>query len=324
MNTSTESEKEQLEIWKSENPENRELFETLVEEWSSETINQLSILGSEEVKEDIWRKLKVENSSRSHVRNTLFPKVFKFAAAILIIISFIFVIKRYEYDSEFEVPANEEIVKSNPAGQKSVIKLPDGSTINLNAESEVAYNSQFSDTARIVHLTGEAFFTIQKDESKPFYVYADKIKVKALGTSFNVKGFTDSKDLFVSLSTGKVAIDQIENSSQVIELLPGEQVIYNKTSGQFSEVTNYDRLEMESWKSGGLYFKKSNINAIVRELEKWYGVKISVGRLPENSISYTGLFRNQNLENVLTSMGFALAFDFEIEDKQVLINFKND
>ena len=128
----------------------------------------------------------------------------------------------------------------------------------------------------------------------------------------------------MSLSIGKVVVDRQSNSNGSIELLSGEQIIFDKNSSVFSPIVYYDRLEVESWKSGHLYFKKANINTIVNELERWYGVEIQIGSLPDLALSYTGLFKKQNLENVLTSIGFAVNFDFEIDEKDVNINFKNE
>lgn len=324
INRLTHEENEQLDAWKIENEENRILFDSIVNQWNSKNKGKLSILGSDEVKERIWIKLNQGASYQSKKNRVLFPIFLKYAAVFLIIISAIFAFYEINKTDSREALVSNRIVKSNPAGQKTEIKLSDGSIVILNSQSEVSYNSIFSDTSRIITLEGEAFFSISKDSLRPFYVYTHGIKIKALGTSFNVKSFSNSNKIFVSLSTGKVVVDRQSNSNGSIELLPGEQVIFDKNSRVFSPIAYYDRLEVESWKSGYLYFKKANINAIVNELEKWYGVEILVESLPDQAISYTGLFKKQNLENVLTSIGFVVNFEFEIDEKDVIITFKNE
>jgi len=80
--------------------------------------------------------------------------------------------------------------------------------------------------------------------------------------------------------------------------------------------------EVEGWKDGILYFKQDGLEQIIKKLERWYGTKIQVVSAPNKRISYSGLFERQNMRNVLTSIGFVVSFDFEINDKNVILNFK--
>lgn len=321
---------ETLKSWIRESEENEKIFELLKSHWNTSNHRKLTILKSDELKQDIWARVNQQKPFNIRVeRKKSFNVIFRYVAAVLILaVSIPFI---YSY---FEKGASEEeavrlISKSNNAGRKSTIHLKDGSIVNLNSESQISYHEVFSDTARIIWLTGEAFFNVAHDPSKPFYVISHNLNVKALGTSFNVSGYSDSGIVKVSLSTGKVSVRIYEpsNSTAVqnkIELLPGQEISYQKKMNVLSSIANYDVVEVEGWKEGILHFKQASLGDIVKKLERWYGIKIDVDSQPAAEISYSGTFKRQNLKNVLKSIGFVTNFDFEINNKNVVLKFKND
>src|SRR5690606_37685879 len=84
---------------------------------------------------------------------------------------------------------------------------------------------------REVKLTGEAFFEIKKDESRPFLVYAQGIVTKVLGTSFNIRARQGDEKIIVDVKTGKVAVFREKNSNEEPYLLtPNQQVVYDLNS----------------------------------------------------------------------------------------------
>ena len=94
-----------------------------------------------------------------------------------------------------------------PFGSKSRIVLPDSSVVTLNSGSSLKYSSSdFNSDNRNVSLTGEGFFSVTKDSTKPFYVITPGIKVKVLGTTFNLKAYPDENIEEATLIEGKVEI----------------------------------------------------------------------------------------------------------------------
>ncbi len=317
----TDKDEENLESWINENDENRLLYEKLSDHWNSPEYRKVSILKSEEVKNDIWEKV---NQKKFYYAGSKEKKringYLKYAAVLLLLISSIFVVYFQLNQKIPEQPAARLISKSNNAGRKSTIFLKDGTEVNLNSESKVSYHETFSDTARIIWLTGEAFFHVARDETKPFYVISQNLKVEALGTSFNVSGYPDTDIVKVSLSTGKVLVNMyapmnVETSSNEIELLPGQEISFQKSTNIFSPVSSYNNIEVEGWKDGVLYFKHAGLEEIIKKLERWYGVEVQING-PAKEISYTGLFKNQNLKNVVASIGFATGIDFMLNKKK--------
>lgn len=106
------------------------------------------------------------------------------------------------------------------ASSDKVLKhvLPDGSTVTLNKNSTLAYNGKFEGKTRNVTLTGEAFFDVTPDKSKPFIIDAGNSSVTVVGTSFNVKNRKDITEVIVESGIVEVAKKQ-----KAVRLLPGQK-----------------------------------------------------------------------------------------------------
>lgn len=328
--TTIDKDEENLKSWINESEENKSLFEKLENHWNSPGHRKISILKSEEVKNEIWDRANFKQPFTISLNKKKSINTFlKYAAVLLIFISSISAVFFQLIKDSAKQSTIQLISKSNSAGRKSTIHLKDGTIVNLNSESEISYQEPFSDTARIIWLTGEAFFDVAHDTTKPFYVMSQNLKVQALGTSFNVSGYPDYDMVKVSLSTGKVLVNTYDslNGEDIfteIGLMPGQQISFQKSANILSPVSTYDAIEVEGWKDGILYFKHAGLEEIITKLNRWYGVEIQLSKRPSNEIGYTGLFKRQNLENVLSSIGFVTNFDFEINENNVLLNFKDE
>lgn len=222
-------------------------------------------------------------------------------------------------DNQAVVVEPQLLTKQNPRGQKSTIMLPDGTKVVLNSESSITYVSNFTGSERLVELTGEAFFDVVRDTSKPFVVKTRSLMTTALGTSFNVDAYPDGKEE-ITLVTGKVKVDSHVDVTQSALLEPGEiaALEYGKLSKKQGVSLNHIK-----WKDGFIVFQKAPFKEGIMELERWYGVTIEVKNLPANEEpTFTAHIENDNLANVLETLGYAMRFDFSIEGKKVLINFK--
>ncbi|MEQ6118787.1 FecR domain-containing protein [Reichenbachiella sp. MALMAid0571] len=330
VNTQSKKDESDLRVWINENEENKSLYEKIENHWHSADYKKTTIFKHDEVKSEIWERINGKNAIFLKTKGSnRVNEYLKYAAVILIMVCSGLVVY---FQSNKEINNNIDnqlITKSNTAGRKSEIHLKDGTVINLNAESELSYHEVFSDTARMVWLEGEAFFDIAKDAARPFYVISQNVVVQALGTSFNVSGFPEQDKLIVSLTTGKVRVSEksgewLSQLTPQIALLPGQEVYYQKDTKTFSSIQEFEADEVLGWKDGLLSFHKANLKDIQTKLERWYGVDIQLITPSEKELNYTGQFKKQSLENVLTSMGFVNNFDFEINNKNVLLKFKNE
>lgn len=223
---------------------------------------------------------------------------------------------------------NEDfITKSNQRGRKSTIHLKDGSIVYLNSESKITYPSNFSDSLRVVRLEGEAFFDVAKNTSKPFNVIIGPLQVEVLGTSFNIKALKDEDEIKISLASGKIALFHETDDGKIekkLALSPKQAVVYSVDKKVFNEITSFDAIEEFGWKDGVIYFNKAGLVTVFNTLEQWYNIRFEVKNDPSSIWSYTGVFKNATLENVLNSIGHTEGFDFSIEHDKVIIKFKTD
>lgn len=210
-------------------------------------------------------------------------------------------------------------------GVRKTLKLEDGSKITINGGSKVSYQKPFSRYTREITLRGEAFFEVAKDSLRPFIVKTGSLSTQALGTSFNIKYHVEDNDISVALATGSVKIEKQtkEGNSPIARLEPGKQLIFDKANQSY-KVAAYDSLDILGWREGFLYFKKANLDQVVKKLESLYGIEIELtGKVPGNEKEwhYTGTYYNESLENVLEGIAFVKSFSYEKKDSKVYIKF---
>ncbi|MEQ6119945.1 FecR domain-containing protein [Reichenbachiella sp. MALMAid0571] len=221
--------------------------------------------------------------------------------------------------SEFE---NSTLVtKVSPYGQKTTVKLPDGTMVVLNSGSTLKYKKEFDDSFRKVELTGEAIFDVVKDPARPFTVHSGTLSTTVLGTFFNVRAYNDESQIRVSLAKGKVVVNNTGQTNQLNNyyLEPGQEVTYHKVKKTI-EKRKFDIDQVFAWNKGIIVFESVRMKTVLKELERWYGVSFKVtGESQE--WNYTGKFEKQSLENVLRNLSFSQRFEFTIENKEVEIKF---
>lgn len=155
--------------------------------------------------------------------------------------------------------------------QKNVlVSLPDGSKVYLNRNSMFSYRKNFGTRGRDVKLTGEAFFEITPDKTKPFIIDAGKAKVKVVGTSFNVITNNSSAAVEVFVKTGKVLVSD-SSGSNTIQLDPGFVGTMNSKTSAKALNTNPNYL---SWKTGYLDYNGQKLSIVFSDLKRVYNMNI--------------------------------------------------
>lgn len=212
------------------------------------------------------------------------------------------------------------ITKENPAGRKSTIQLPDGTVVNLNAESSITFLEDFTDSIRQVSLVGEAFFDVAENRERPFIVSSAGIDTRALGTSFNVKAYEEDQHVQVVLASGTVKVTQSqEKNCEEVILRPGEKALVGKQTNTIHK-QQADLHTTLAWKDNLLVFHQASSEKVFATLERWYGVKIIFSEnFSGDSWRFTGEFKDENLENVLLSISYIKEFKYQINNKAVTI-----
>ena len=308
------------EKWLEQHPEKREVVMQAVSIISSVHYQERPVMEDRLYVEVFENILKAEKDAKSLPSN---KQVWNFnfpwrgmAASLLILFCLGMLYQLVMHPPLGEAPSKEEITlisKSNPAGKKSIVTLSDGSKIYLNAESEISYASAFSDSLRLVSLKGEAFFEVQK-EGRPFVVEIEETKIRVLGTSFNVNQKNNGA-LTVALVTGKVSINDHQGNQMHLE--PSQMMVKEK-DGRLRQ-TSFDPLEVTGWKDKILVFKKNSLLEVKEKVESWFGVEVQLKGHIDSSWSYSGIYKDETLENVLRGIFLTSGSSYKIEDKKVII-----
>lgn len=331
--------------WLEEHPEKREVVRQAVEIIMHLPVRKYEIT-EEEIK-DI--SMKLEKSVDNHedpstgLKPTTIPlnarvisrkqgrqtrdgngrKWYLVAATVLLVIGFGYYYSTLQNIAFPEKATNKTklTVRENPIGKKSTLFLSDGSKIILNATSKISFHHPFEEDRRVVYLEGEAFFEIEKDENRPFKVVTQKMTTTALGTSFNVRAYSEDNDIRVSLATGQVKIDNLNKAVDPQILLPGEELIYLKAEDTFSK-KKFDLKEVLSWKDHILFFRNADESTVISRLEHWYGVEINVlNKSPKLWAINAEFVDNKSLESVLRTLSYTMDFDFTVDEKKVSIEY---
>ena len=210
--------------------------------------------------------------------------------------------------SDRTVTAYNTLETSN--GEQSKIILPDNSKVFLNAGSSIRYPASFSHlTERQVELSGEAYFEISKDKAHPFIVKTKKQDVKVLGTHFNINSYSNEHATKTTLLEGSVLIDN------KYVLKPGDLAIND--NDKLDVVPADTDLEL-AWKNNDFYFRETAMERVMKQIERWYDIKVEYADPRLKSISINGLIsRSKPLSIVLERLGAAGQMRFKINGRNV-------
>ena len=175
---------------------------------------------------------------------------------------------------------NEQINKLIiPYGKKSMIILSDGTRVWLNAGSQLVYPTAFINKTRQVMLIGEAYFDVAKNPEKPFIVRASNLYVQVLGTRFDISAYPEDKLIQTVLEEGKVSLKYsgkgILNRDYVVEMVPNQKIELDITTGE-AKSEMVDVRKYVSWKEGMLEFEKADLVRALKQVERYYNVKIKL------------------------------------------------
>lgn len=301
-----------LKNWKEEQPDNKRLHELLSRIETSSRISEYA----DSVRDTIWINL----NSRID-KSTLRLRWLKLSAAAAAILILIGLSGYFSYNEGYKRQNSQLITLENPLGMKSSIILPDGSKVTLNAGSTLSYPSAFTGQERKVDIKGEGYFEVTHDTGHPFIVKTNDIRVKVLGTKFNVKAYDDEDNIEVTLTEGSVSVGT-EYTKSFLKIQPGQQVRFDKSQKDLVKrdvnLNNYT-----AWKDGKFYFNGVTFGHIARQLERKFNVHIMTDSEKLKNTVFTGDFvRGENLEQILRVITLDQRIKYQIEGDQVYIKEK--
>lgn len=203
---------------------------------------------------------------------------------------------------------------STPTGGQYNIVLADGTKVYLNAVSSIKYPTQFNGDKRLVELDGEAYFEVAKNKNKPFIVKSDNQSIEVLGTHFNVHAYANEAVVKTTLLEGSVAVS-FKNQKSILK--PGQQ---SNVSDNFTKIKirDVDTDEAIAWKNGRFKFDNADLKTVMRQLERWYGIKVEY-RGDVSDVRFSGgTFMNKNLSEVLKVLELS-NIKFKVEGRTIIV-----
>ena len=200
---------------------------------------------------------------------------------------------------------------STSMGQNSKIVLSDSSIIWMNAGTNLSYNNDFGVKNREIKLEGQAYFQITRNEEVPLTVYSNDLRIKVLGTKFDVSAYPEDENVSVVLESGSVELTYFRDKENRYLLKPGEKADYNKSSKKL-RVNEVDTYKFTSWKDGLLIFKDDPMDKVFEKLERWYNVKIEVQNEIINKKQFNATIVNESMKEIFDLIEFTCDVNCEI------------
>ena len=287
-----------------EQEENKEVLEQLMPGDGQKISKQWKIMrGMDEQREinvdkawdDVSSKLRIneEKSVYSTVRKGYIRVPYlRIAATLLLVIS---IGAAFLYLNNKGILTGKTTIATDSRQMNLLVRLPDGSSVYLNRNTRLSFNFRPGSAERNVKLSGEAFFEITPDASKPFNVDAGKANVKVIGTSFNVITLNNESAVEVFVETGKVMLADNPGSRSLI-LDPGFVGTMNTQSAE--KKLNDDQNYM-SWNTGRLTYDGQKLDIVFRDLKKLYDIDIVANDPEIHDLPIATSFNNEPHETII-------------------------
>lgn len=218
---------------------------------------------------------------------------------------------------------------TNKSGQPELYYLPDSSSVMLAPKSEVSFTSAYNREDRSVYLSGKATLDVVPNAGKPFYVYANEVVTKVLGTKFEVVAFDDGSDVTVKVLNGKVTVyqDNVGNNGtggvpkqSAILLLPNQFVVFDRKAELFDKRLVENPVALPDIKSLPKFeYEDDYAVRFFEDIKKAYGVNVVYNPELLKDCQFSAAFSDESLPEKLDVVCKTIGASFEIIDAQVVI-----
>lgn len=246
----------------------------------------------------------------------LFLQYMKYAAAVFLGVGISLSTLYLTNQENLSAVGNYKLVTSK--GEKSYLRLPDGTKVWLNSCTTLEYAENYGHSNRDIYLDGEAYFEVAKNKDLPFVVKTNGIDVKALGTAFNVSAYMEDSQLTTTLFNGKVAVQPTLTKQEVL-LEPNQVAVYDKSRNKI-EVVPFDKKQFAQWRGGFLSFEMMYLQDITKLLERNYNVVFRYENQGIKKLRFSGSFRNnEDLSEILNVIKTNTGIRYQILKDTIVI-----
>lgn len=227
--------------------------------------------------------------------------------------------------------ANKQVEVSNNTESDYTTTLPDGTTVQLKKGSKVSFSEKFSDDKREVYLTGEAFFHVVRNPNQPFFVYANDLVMRVLGTSFTVKAYTKDQKVVVAVETGQVMVfplSELKKSRtianyqvQSLYLTPNQQAIFQRQAEKLNKaLVEKPAIITQPLETPNFTFENTPIEEVFARLKKAYGLNIIYDTEVMKNCSVTAPLGNESLFVKLDIICKTIGAHYEIVETEIVVS----
>lgn len=264
----------------------------------------------------IHRQYDVKSTQRQSAK-LRFLRIVQMAAALLLPVALVAIGMLYYENRQM---ATDAIVVSTGHGEQATVTLPDGSKVSVNQNTRLTYvPSKFRGSERRVSMDGEGFYSVSRDESRPFYVDADGLCVKVLGTKFNLKARDNDKSAELVLVEGSVSFTSLMlKESQIVK--PHQKIVLDKTTGRMS-IENLDDYDTEmAWQRKELVFRNTPLSIVFAQMRKQFRKDFVVNTQVDQHELFTGTLSSVDLNNNLEIIDLSCGLSSRIVGKIVYVD----
>lgn len=329
-NRCTEAELDDVVRWAESEASNDDYRKLGFEDWNSYQVNEDA--WHDEKFSNLFDKIqqKIDQNARQSENRTPGAKTASLlitwltrAAAILLlpVLAFLFytLSEKEMITGQYTQLVVDSLEIVAPVGSRTVVHLSDGSEVHLNYGSRLKYPQIFTGDSREVNLTGEGYFEVAHNPEKPFTVNTGGLKIKALGTSFNVNAYPGEDNIETTLVNGKVVIEKSEvngSTRTVGAMVPGQHVSYNTKTGAITSSQGSVEKYI-AWKSGKMVFEDASITYVAERLSRMFNVEIEIKENAKDYL-YTVTFVDEPLYQILDLMAIATPVKYKILQRKKL------
>ena len=293
----------QVNEWLSASPANKKLLAEMEVIWaSSKKLASKSAVDENAAWERFKEKVAPQKTKKLTIKPLWQRSAWLQVAAVFVLIAGSWIVYSVFKTREDTLLTNQSVL---------IEKLPDGSEITLNKNSELTYS--FNKKERLVELNkGEVFFNVSPDKEKPFTIEADDVSIRVLGTSFNVKH--QARQTEVIVETGIVKVSRL---NETVELRKGEKVLV-QANGELKVQHTGDQLH-DYYRTKQFVADNTPLWRLVEVLNEAYKVNIIISDPKIRNLTLTATFRDESLDNILSVVGQTLNISVQRQGNRIML-----
>jgi ferric-dicitrate binding protein FerR (iron transport regulator) len=319
----TAEERAHIEAWRKAAAENQRLFAEFEKIWQNTAALPVPIPNVDQAWTELStrlgfppdappsRILKMPPTPQRASRQVFWSDRYVWAAAAILLLGFAALLYRFVQN------ANDLQIVATSYAQQETVTLPDGSLVRLNSGSEIRFAKNFSDSARYVTLSGEAYFEVTHD-SRAFYVNTGNAQIKVLGTKFGI--WARHELTRVTVREGRVSLRPLALPRETAVELTANQMSSCQDQSNPELPKSIDADHLLGWLEGKIVFEQTPLAEVVAELQRVYNVAIELSNPALGVNTITGSFHNKPIEAVLASICLTLNLQYHQQAGKFVIS----